>query len=83
MPKRNLTPAYLFFYLLFTPETWRVLLALLFSLVSATFVIQVRPLGTGGQIVLGLMLMGIGWTLMERPGRWIAAFLRKRIVGQG
>ena len=79
-PNRSPTPAYLLFYLLFSPDTWRVLIGILASLAITP---RIRPtdLALAGQIVLFVMLAVIGYTLASRPGRWIAGALQRLITG--
>jgi hypothetical protein len=80
-PKHPLTPGYVFFYCLFSPETWRILI----GVVAAIFItprLQTVDLALSGRLVLGIMLAVIGYTLAARPGRWIADRLRQLVLGK-
>lgn len=78
-PRRGKTPAYRFFYILFSPDTWRVLLGL-----AAAFLLipQVAPpdLETAGRVILFVMLAAIGWAAGAVPADWIVAALKKIIL---
>jgi hypothetical protein len=77
--KQPLTPGYIFFYLLFSPDTWRILIGLTASYLLIPSV--VRPgMGVGAKLVLYLMMAAIGYAASAAPGRGIAAFFRKRIL---
>jgi hypothetical protein len=77
-PQKRLSPLYVAFYILFSPDTWRVL----FGVVIATFATP-RIMGMTDQItelgryMLFVMLTGIGWVIFARPARWIAARLQR------
>ncbi len=79
MAKRKLTPAYVFFYLLFLPDTWRVLM----GIVVARFLVPAiaKPdMGSGAIILLYIMCATIGYVLFAKPGQWISKFLKGMIL---
>ena len=80
MPNRKPTPTYLFFYLLFLPDTWQVLMGAL----AAYFLVPaiVKPdMGTGATVMLYIMCAAIGYAVTARPGRWISERLKQLILG--
>lgn len=79
--KRPLTPAYVIFYILFWPDTWRLLAGLLLSLV---FTPRIMPadLSTGGRAMLYVMVAAIGWALAAKPSTWISGHLKKLLIGK-
>jgi hypothetical protein len=78
-PKRRMTPAYLFFYLLFSADTWRVLCGVVGAFVLTPYLAAGQSLNGGATMVLAIMLVAIGWWVSAWPmGRW-AAFLRRRM----
>ena len=76
---RPLTFHYIFFYALFWPETYRLLIGLLAGAFVAPLLFA-PDLGNGGKILLFFMIATIGYALSGAPGRAIAAFFRKRIL---
>lgn len=80
MNKRRLTPTYIFFYLLFWPDTWRILIGLL----AATLIVpSLAPPGNfAGTAVLFAMMVGIGYAVSAAPGRRIALFFRDLVLKQ-
>jgi hypothetical protein len=82
MPRRGrkITPGYLFFYLLFSTDTWRVLCGVIGAVLLTPYLIEGRNYGRGATLVLALMLVAIGWWVTAWPmARW-ATFLRCRIL---
>ncbi len=75
MSKRPLTPMYVFFYLLFAPDTWRVLIGLAFAAWLTPSLIK-PDMPSASPYVLFLMLGSIGWAVSAVPGKWIAGKLR-------
>lgn len=79
-PGRKRTPAYLFFYLLFAPDTWRLLLGLLLARLALPYLAPAALPGVSRALIF-VMLAAIGWVLAAVPGRGIARFLQHRITG--
>ena len=79
MTKRPMTPAYLFFYLLFWPDTWRIVIGLAAALLLAP---RITPSdqGTFGLVMMHVMLACIGFAASAKPARGIAGFFRKRVL---
>lgn len=81
MPKRKITITYLFFYLIFSADTWRILMGLIVALILAPALIRIQPMSVAGQVVLSLMLLAIGYALCAAPGRKIAQLLKRFFLG--
>lgn len=80
MSRRKPTPAYLFFYILFHPDSWRILIGIIAALFLNPFV--VRPgMTAGGRMILFLMLTVIGYAVSGWPARRITVSLKKLILG--
>ena len=79
MRKKNLTPGYVFFYILFWPDTWRILIG-----VAAAFLLAPRfvysDLGTLGTGMIYIMLASIGYAFSSLPARWISDRIKKLIL---
>ena len=77
--KRPLTPAYIIFYVLFWPDTWRILIGLLLALV---FTPQILPadMAAAGRAMLYVMVAAIGWSLSRKPAVWMTMQLKKMIL---
>ncbi len=80
MNNRQLTPAYIFFYLLFSPETWRALIGLI---VSYFLTPQLLPpqIAAAGKAMLYVMIATIGYAGSGLPARWITGMLKRFIMG--
>lgn len=78
-PKRRLTPGYVFFYLLFSADSWRVLCGVVIAVVLTPHLSTGRELSPAAQGVLGLMLVAIGWWVSAWPMEKLTAFLRDRM----
>ena len=77
--KRPLTPAYAFFYILFWPDTWRILTGLLLALLFTPLILP-ADLSVAGRAMLYLMVAAIGWALSNKPAVWITGQFKKRIL---
>lgn len=79
MTKRKITPAYILFYFLFLPDTWRVLMGLgvAFFLVPA---IAKPNMGSAAIAMLYIMCTTIGYALAAKPGQWISKSLKRMIL---
>ncbi|MFH2066753.1 MAG: hypothetical protein ABIK15_16260 [Pseudomonadota bacterium] len=78
--KRNITIGYIFFYLLFSVDTWRILLGILISALLTPQLLKTNPMTGSGEIMLYIMLAGIGWVFTAYPAKSIALFLRRFIL---
>ena len=76
---RKLTPGYVFFYLIFSADTWRVLCGIIVALLLTPQLAAGRDLDRGASLMLGLMLVAIGWWVSAWPMERWAAFLRRRM----
>ena len=79
--KRPLTPGYIFFYILFFPDTWRILMGGLLALLFTPHIVPAE-LSMGGRAMVYVMVGTIGWALSSKPANWITAQLKKLILGQ-
>ncbi len=78
--KRPLTPAYVVFYILFSPDTWRVLAGVALALLFTPYILP-PDLSQGGRVMLYIMITAIGWALSAKPAHWMAGQLKKLILG--
>ncbi|WP_373499028.1 hypothetical protein [Desulfococcus sp.] len=80
MRKRQLTPGYIFFYILFLPDTWQILIG---AAAASLLTSAVRPedMGRAGGAVLFVMIAAIGYAASGPVGRGITRVLKKRILG--
>ena len=77
---RPKTPTYLVFYLLFSPDFWRILMGVAVSILATPYL---APMGfsAAGRAMLYVMAAAIGWTITAVPARWITRVLKKAILG--
>ena len=77
--KRPLTPGYIFFYLLFLPDTWQIVIAVAAALVVAPHLL--RPdMGPAGMAIVHVMIAGIVYVISAPVGRRISQYLQKFIL---
>lgn len=81
MAKRPITPGYIFFYILFSPDTYRLLTAVLLAWLLAPHLVASREMSPLAGVVVWIMVGGIGYGFSGRPARGIADFLRRKILG--
>ena len=79
LQKRPLTPGYVFFYLIFLPDTWQILIALI-AAVTVTPHILTPDVGPVGTAIVQVMIAGNVYAITGPIGRRISRFLQKRIV---
>ena len=79
MQKRRFSASYLFFYLLFSADTWRIAAGFVMALFLGPLVVQGRNLSQTGEAVVWLMIMAIGWSVTAWPARKITEALQRAI----
>ena len=80
LAKRPVTPSYIFFYILFSQDTYRILIAIIFSALVAP---HTYPADTeiAGRIIMFIMVAGIGFAAAGIPARLIVRMFKKLILG--
>jgi hypothetical protein len=79
LPKRPLTVTYLLFYILFSADTWRILVGIAVAFFLAPHII--RPdYDLMGATIIYIMLASIGYAFSGRLGRWISDALKRLIL---
>ena len=80
MNKRPITISYIIFYILFLPDTWRILMGIIFSAFLSPHAVT-PAIGIGGKILIYIMIATIGYGASGIPGRWISQMFKKMILG--
>ena len=80
MQKRQITPTYIIFYILFLPDTWQILIGIAAAVILAPLIVQPN-LGTPGKIMLYIMIATIGYAASRAVGRGISQMFKKLILG--
>ncbi len=80
MPDKPKTRTYFFFYIIFHPDSWRILFGFCVSILLTP---QIAPpdLTTPGRLVLYVMIATIGWAAFGKPAGWITGSLKKWFLG--
>ena len=78
--KRPITPGYIIFFLLFSADTYRIIVGVIFSILI-TPSIAPPELQPAGRSMLYVMVATIGWAVTAKPGQWIADSVKKLILG--
>ncbi len=79
MRKKKLTPGYVFFYILFWPDTWRILIGIAAACLLAPRLVY-PDLGTLGTGMIYVMIASIGYAFGTSPARWISDGIKKLIL---
>ncbi|BBO87911.1 hypothetical protein [Desulfosarcina ovata] len=79
MQKRPITVSYIFFYLLFSEDAWRIAAGFVGAVLLGPLVAQSRELTQAAEVVVWLMIMVIGWSVTAWPARKITAALRRAV----
>jgi hypothetical protein len=77
---RRITPTYVVFYILFSPDTWRILIGVILSVLVTPHILP-SDLSVFGRVLIYLMVAAIGWALSGKPSFWITSVLKKTILG--
>ena len=80
--KRPLTFNYIIFYLLFCPDTYRIIIGLVAAILFAPIIIS-QDMNTLGKIIVYLMIATIGYAISTVPGRAVAGFFQKQFLKIG
>jgi pilus assembly protein TadC len=80
LPNRNITPGYILFFILFSPDTWRILIGVVCAALLGPL-IALPEMNVWGKIVLYFMIATIGYAASAVPARWIARSLKKVVLG--
>ncbi len=78
--KTRITPVYIFFYILFLPDTYRVLLGMALALLLAPLVIEINPITGAGWFMIYLMLATIGYAVTGKIGDRIAKLAKNAVL---
>jgi uncharacterized membrane protein YqaE (UPF0057 family) len=78
--KRPITPSYIVFYILFSPDTWRVLMGIIFAAFLAPLAVP-PDMGVGARVLIYIMMATVGYSASGIPGRYIANTFKKLILG--
>lgn len=79
MARRTVTPAYIIFYILFLPDSWRILIGIAAAALLDHFVTGPDTDAIGRTIIF-VMLVSTGYAASGIPGRFIAGKMKKWIL---
>ena len=79
MQKRRLNVAYVFFFLLFSDDTWRIAAGFVCAIYLGPLITQGRNLSQGGEVMVWLMILAIGWSVTAWPAKKITAALKRTV----
>lgn len=80
LARKAIRPAYVFFYILFLPDTWRVLMG---AGVAYLLVPTILPpdIDLAGRMVIYIMCATIGYAVSGIPGNAISRLLKRLVLG--
>ena len=79
MRKPTLSVSYIFFYLLFSDDAWRIAAGLVCAIFLGPLLTQGRNLGQGGEVMVWLMILAIGWSVTAWPAKKITGALQRAV----
>lgn len=80
MKKRKITLPYFIFYVLFLPDTYRILIGILAAWFFTPYVVETRPMPREGGFVIWLMIATIGYAISTRIGNSISDWMKNIII---
>lgn len=79
MKKRSLSVSYLLFYILFWPDTYRIVFGIVGAVLLAPLMLDPSA-SVANSAMVHTMLAVIGYAATARPARSIASFLQKKVL---
>lgn len=79
MRKPTLSVSYIFFYLLFSDDVWRIAAGFVCAVLLGPVLTQGRNLSQAGEVMVWLMILAIGWSVTAWPAKKITAALRRAV----
>lgn len=80
MKKRKITLSYIIFYILFLPDTYRLIIGILAAWFFAPYVVESRPMPREGGFVVWVMIATIGYAMSTRLGNMISDWMKNIII---
>jgi len=80
LAKRPITPAYIIFYILFLPDSWRILAGIAAAVFLTPYVTG-TDMDAVGRVIMFVMLAAIGYAASGVPARVITGKLKKWFLG--
>jgi hypothetical protein len=81
LQNKKITPAYLAFYILFSPDAWRILAGILLAVMLAPGIAP-PDLKPAGSAMLHVMIACIGYVVMAKPATWTTRWLKSLFLGK-
>ena len=79
--KKRMTPAYLFFYLLLSDDTWRLVIGVSLAVILGPYLLPLDQTGMGIYVMF-ITTVVIGWAVSKVPSRWIVRQLKLLFPGR-
>jgi hypothetical protein len=78
--KRKITISYIIFYILFLPDTYRIIFGILAAWLFTPYVSQTKPIPQEGGLVVWVMIATIGYAISTRIGNMISGWIKNIIL---
>jgi hypothetical protein len=72
---------YIFFYVLFSAETWRILMGAAMAVLLGPGLTAAGGYGVAAQCVIWVMILAVGYIVSSYPARLISKGLRRLFTG--
>ncbi len=76
----NRKATYYFFYVLFSPDAWRLAIGVVAALWVGPRIFE-PEMSSAARAMVYVMLTAIGWAASQVPARWICRGLRRLVLG--
>lgn len=80
MKKRKITLSYIFFYVLFLPDTYRLIIGFLAAWIFAPLVIESKQMPRESGFLVWIMIVTIGYAVSTRIGNTISDWMKNMIL---
>mgnify|MGYP001040308251 CR=1 FL=1 len=80
MAKRPVTPAYVIFYILFSPDAWRIVIGLFIAVLLTPYIVK-PDMSALARAVVYFMVATIGYAASGLPAGGITKILKRLILG--
>jgi hypothetical protein len=79
LAKRPVTPAYVIFYILFSPDTWRIVMGVILAVLMVPHIVK-PDMTLIARGVVFVMVATIGYAASGLPARGITKMLKRMIL---
>lgn len=80
MKKRKITLSYIFFYILFLPDTYRIIIGIIAAWLLAPYVVEASQTIERGAFMIWIMIAAIGYSVSAPVGKIVSEWMKKIVL---